>query len=371
MPNVKIVQSAIHIVPVNHRGNWVLIELETEDGLTGWGEGTDSRDEAACIAEMTRIADSLQGQDIDPIAAVAKLMQGVAGDRLSRTPPSALAQALYDLGCRAEGISVAEHLAKDGPVDDNVAFYCNINRRCADRAPDTVAEAGRAVVAAGCTRIKMAPFDEVSPEGLREHGEKLVEPGTARLSALRDAVGPDIDVMIDGHWRFTSEFAPLLATVCRDLGINWIEDPLETWTKKDCDTLRDISGGRVCGGEDMFTYGELEALATSGCVDLLIADVKFVGGPGELNRICKMAASRGLAFAPHNPSGPICTAASAHVTAANPNAEVLEYAFGEVPWRHDFAKGERPSGNGMAVGGPGYGIDIRFENQGAPASASS
>ena len=365
---MKIVRSDIHTVPVNHRGNWVFIELETADGHKGWGEGTDSRDEAACIAEMQRIAKNLQDKDIDPLASAAELMDGVSGERLARTPPSAVAQALYDLACRAEGISLAEHLAADDSVRETVDFYCNINRMCQDREPGTVAEAGRAVVAAGCTRIKMAPFDEVSPEGLRDVGEKLIEPGVARLSALRDAIGPDIDLQIDCHWRFISEFAGSLARHCKELGISWIEDPLDKWIKADCDTLREVSGGRVCGGEDMFTYDELEELAASGCIDLMIADVKFVGGPGELDRICKMAASYGLNFAPHNPSGPICTAASAHVTAANPNAEVLEYAFGEVPWRLDFAKGERPSGNAMAVTGPGLGIEIDFERQGAPVT---
>lgn len=367
---MKIVESAIHVIPVNHRGNWVLIELVSEDGLKGWGEGTDSRNEAACIAEMERLAEGLSGEDIDPLATAANLMVGIADDRLSRTPPSALAQALYDLAGRAEGISVAELLATGAVVEKSVPFYCNINRRCANREPATVAEAGRAVVDAGCSRIKMAPFDEISPEGLREatheKREELTAPGIARLAALREAVGSEIDLMIDCHWRFTPETAPLLATICTDIGITWIEDPFDTWDKAACDILRTVPDGRVCGGEDMFTYGELETLAASGCIDLMVADVKFVGGPGELDRICKMAAAHGLAFAPHNPSGPICTAASAHVTAANPNAEVLEYAFGEVPWRHDFAKGEKPSGDGMAVAGPGFGIEIDFDGQGVP-----
>ena len=363
---MKIISSKVHRIPVNWRGNWVLIELNTEDGLKGWGEGSDSRDEDACVAKMQQIAKSLEGKDIDASATAADLMTGVSRERLPRTPPSAVAQALFDLDCRASGVSAAERLAKGAEIEDSVSFYCNINRRCEDRAPETVAAAGRAVVDAGCTRIKMAPFDEVSPDGLRQQGEKLVEPGVERLAALRKAVGPDIDLMLDNHWRFTAETAPLLASISKEYGVSWIEDPLEKWVKEDCDTLRAISGARVVGGEDLFTYEELESLITSGCIDLVIADVKFVGGTSELDRICKMAGSHGVAFAPHNPSGPLCTAASAHVVAANENAEVLEYSFGEVDWRHAFAKGERPIANRMAVAGPGYGIDIVFENQGEP-----
>jgi len=367
---MKIVSSAVHVIPVNWRGNWVLIELNTEDGLKGWGEGSNSKDEEACVAEMIRLGKSLEGQEIDAAVTSIALMEGLSNERLPRTPPSAVAQALFDLECRAKGISAATQIARANgggiEVDESVAFYCNINRRCEDRKPETVAAAGRLVVEAGCTRIKMAPFDEVSANGLRKDGEKLVEPGVERLAALRKAVGPDIDLMIDNHWRFTSETAPLLASICKEFGISWIEDPLEKWVKKDCDVLRDVSGGRVVGGEDLYTYDDLEDLAKSGCIDLMIADVKFVGGTTELDRICKMAGTHGVGFAPHNPDGPISTASSAHVVAANPNAEVLEYSFGEVEWRHDFGRGERPIGNRMSVAGPGYGVDIIFENQGEP-----
>ncbi|MFL2688379.1 MAG: enolase C-terminal domain-like protein [Alphaproteobacteria bacterium] len=367
---MKISSSAVHIIPVNHRGNWVLIELNTEDGLKGWGEGSNSKDEEPCVAEMMRLGRSLEGNEIDPAATGIRLMEGLSNKRLPRTPPSAVAQALFDLECRASGISAAEKLAcKDNSsakVDQSIAFYSNINRRCEDRKPETIAAAGRLVVAAGCTRIKIAPFDEVSPNGLRTEGEKLVEPGIERLAALRKTIGPDIDLMIDNHWRFTSETAALLASICKEFAISWIEDPLEKWIKKDCDILREVSGGRVVGGEDIYTYGELEDLAKSGCIDLMIADIKFVGGTAELDRICKMAATHGIGFAPHNPDGPISTASSAHVVAANSNAEVLEYSFGEVEWRHSFAKGEHPLGNRMSVSGPGYGVDIVFENQGKP-----
>ena len=101
---MKIISSKVHRIPVNWRGNWVLIELNTEDGLKGWGEGSDSRDEDACVAKMQQIAKSLEGKDIDASATAADLMTGVSRERLPRTPPSAVAQALFDLDCRASGV---------------------------------------------------------------------------------------------------------------------------------------------------------------------------------------------------------------------------------------------------------------------------
>ena len=364
---LKVTSGRVHIIPVNHRGNWVLVEVKSADHQRGWGEASDSKNDSACIEEIRRYIENLKGKDIDPIAAADSLIHGVPNKRLLRTAPSAVAQALYDLSCRIEGISVAKKLSQGHEVPNTVQFYCNINRKSASREPASIAAAGCEALKAGCTNIKIAPFDEVSPQHNPNEVKNLLGLGVARLRALRDAVGPQTQLMIDCHWRFTNETAPMLAAICNDLEITWIEDPLDIWDKSACDELRNISGGRICGGENFYTFGELENLAKSGCIDVLIADVKFIGGPGKLDEVCKMAATYGLTFAPHNPSGPICTAASAQVTAANHNAEILEYAFGEVPWRMAFAKGEHLLGTEITVKGPGLGIDIDFYSQGKPA----
>lgn len=369
---MRITETRVHAFPVNHRGNWVLVQISTANGLCGWGEASDSRDEAACIAEVEQIGDILAGTDIDPREAASALMAGIpAQDRLARTPPSAMAQALFDLAARQQDISVAAMLAGEAPVADAVPVYANVNRMCASRDAETIAAAGKQVIDAGITKVKFAPFDEVSPAALGEQGVSVVEPGVARLKALRDAIGGDAELMIDCHWRFTAETGPLLAEIAQSLDIGWIEDPFDNWNRAAADNLRQRSGGRVTGGEDLFTCDALEKLVSSGCIDVAIADVKFVGGTGELDRICRMAAKHGVAFAPHNPSGPLCTASSAHVVAANPNAEVLEFPFGEVTWREALAAGETLRNGMLTVTGPGYGIDIQPDRAGPPALSAT
>ncbi len=364
---MKIVETKIHTIPVNHRGNWVLVEVTASDGLSGWGEASDSRDEAACIAEIERIGQRLADRDIDPLRTAAKLMDGVAAtDRLARTPPSAIAQALYDLAAREKNVPVAGMLATGDAADTTVPVYANVNRMCASRDAETIAAAGRQVIDAGITKVKFAPFDEVSPQALETEGARITEPGVARLTALREAIGSDATLMIDCHWRFTAATGPLLAEIAKSLDIQWIEDPFDSWDRTAADKLRKQSGGRVTGGEDLYTHAALEKLVSSGCIDVAIADVKFVGGTGELDRMCKMAGQHGVAFAPHNPSGPLCTAASAHVVAANRNAEILEFPYGEVGWRTLLAQGERLLGGRLQVSGPGYGVDIRPDRAGAP-----
>ncbi len=345
----------------------MLLGLETDDGLIGWGEASDSRDEDNCLDLIEELCGGLIDQDVDPATVARNLAQSAPPERMPRTARSAIAHALTELEAKSQNQSVASYLSNNGNVLDTVPVYANINRKVKVRTPEVTAAAARETIDTSITRIKFAPFDEVSPEALEKDGEKVTEPGIARLEALREAVGSEPELMLDLHWRFTPKTVPLLAAIARAFDVSWIEDPLPVFDPKDTGNLRALSGARITGGEALFTYEDLEALTKSGAIDLLIADVKYVGGTVELDRICKMAASHGVSFAPHNPSGPVSTAASAHVVAANANAEVLEYSFGEVPWRFNLAEGEVLKDGYLNVTGPGYGLTIHPDKAGDPA----
>ncbi|MEX2643720.1 MAG: mandelate racemase/muconate lactonizing enzyme family protein [Acetobacterales bacterium] len=364
---MRIVEHRVDSIPVNHRGNWVLVGLFTDDGLWGWGEASDSRDETLCIATLERELAELRQGDDDALEIAARLVAHLPEDKPRRTALSALNQALWDIAARREGRPVAA-LLTPGTPRPTMPLYANVNRMCRDRSPGTVAEAGRDVLARNIRRIKFAPFDEVTPQKLAKHGTGIVAAGRERLRALRDAVGDDTELMLDCHWRFTEDTVPLLAEIAREFAIGWIEDPLPRFEAGQMRRLRDLSGARIAGGEAFMTSEDLLRLAGSGCVDVLIADVKFVGGTGPLHEICRRCADLGIAFAPHNPSGPVSTAASAHVVAANPNAEILEFSFGEVPWRADVGAGEAVTDDSLTIAGPGYGLDIRRDRAGPPAA---
>ncbi|MCG8544334.1 MAG: mandelate racemase/muconate lactonizing enzyme family protein [Alphaproteobacteria bacterium] len=362
---MRIAEYRVHRVPASHRGDWILLEIHDADGTVGWGEGSSSTDDDATASEIEAVMSALAADEHDLARVRDHLATAAPDDKPRRTAFSAIEHAFTDLAARRNGVSVAAMLAgKGASVMDSVPVYANVNRMCRDRAPDTVAAAGRAAMDGGLTRVKFAPFDEVSPERLAAEGTDIAMPGVERLAALRDAIGPDAELMLDCHWRFAPDTVPFLAEQTRALGIDWIEDPLPDFDPGVMQELRDLSGARIAGGEALLMVEDFEALAESGAVDVLIADVKFVGGVGTLDRICKLAAENGLAFAPHNPSGPVSTAASAHVVAANPNGLILEYAFGEVSWRQEFARGEALIGDRMAVAGPGFGIEIDWNAAG-------
>ncbi len=365
---MRITEFECHRIPVNHRGDWVFVRVADDLGNAGWGEASSSGDDDAVIAAMTEMASSLIQVDHDSDALLTQLRQSAPAEKVPRTAASAVEHAVTELVARCAGTSVAEMFAGGGSIKDAVPIYANLNRMCRDRSPDTAAAAARQAVAGGLERVKFAPFDEVTPEGLGREGTGIAEPGADRLRALRDAIGPDIALMVDCHWRFTPETVPYLGDLARELDIGWIEDPLLELDPDEMQRLRDLSGARIAGGEALLLQEDFEALIRSRAVDVLIADVKFVGGVGPLDRICKLAADQGITFAPHNPSGPIATAASAHVVAANPNAEVLEFPFGEVPWRTEFAAGESLIEDHFAVQGPGYGVTLMPDKAGTRAT---
>ena len=366
---MRIEDVAVHRIPVNHRGDWVFVRLVDDAGNVGWGEGSHSTDDDATIARLEHKGAKLRGATVDPSRLLRDIVAGAPADKPGRTVSSALEHAVVDLASRRDGHSVAERFASPGVTPDRtVPVYANLNRMCKDRDPETIRKAAKAALDVGFGSIKFAPFDEVSPENLARDGTDIARPGVERLDALRDAIGTDIDLMIDCHWRFTPDSVPFLGEVARSLDIRWIEDPMPDFDPPTIQRLRDLSGARVTGGEALLVYEDFEALVTSGAVDVLIADVKFVGGIGPLDRICKLAADHGVDFAPHNPSGPVSTAASAHVTAANPNAIILEYCYGEAPWRDAAAVGEEFAGGGLAVAGPGLDIDLDLDAVGPPSS---
>lgn len=365
-PSVIITGARVLTVPVNHRGDWLFVALETSDGHTGWGESSHSRDDAAAARELTGLADALVGTRVEPRAEAARLVEIAPEDFVRRTAWSGVAQALLDLAGRVAGTGVATLLSGGAGTPSTLPLYANVNRMLAERSPDAFAAAGAKVRAAGFSRAKCAPFDEVSPEALYRDGPAILAPGAARLQALRQALGPDVALMIDCHWRFTEAALDALAGIARDVGAFWVEDVLPKEDATLLGRLRDRSGARIAGGEAMISTPAFQALADSGAVDVLIADVKHVGGTEALHRIAAIADARGLAFAPHTPSGPISTAASAHACAAAPNTLFVEFPFGETDWRPAFAEGESVEADRIALSAPGYGVALHPDRAGPP-----
>lgn len=343
---------------VTSRTRWYFVRVEAADGTVGFGECSD----AGSIGKLETLpsevfqsfADVLEDDvDTDQIAAAAR--RAARDGHLSRrTVVGGVEQAVCDIAARRRGLPLWKWLGGDS--EQLVPLYANINRSVGSGAPHVLAEAGVRAVADGFTAVKCAPFDSAMA------GMSPQQTGLARVAALRAAVGEGIDLMVDCHERVpVAGLVPLLPAIAA-LDVGWLEEAVPATDLAGLRTVREATSMRIAGGEFAADARELVPAVEQRLLDIVMPDVKHAGG---LLRAARLAADVGaVEISPHNPSGPIATAASAHLFAAVPRATVLEFAYGEVDWRAELVFGNETIRNGHLVvsPGPGLGIDLDTTN---------
>ena len=322
-------------VRVNRRGDWIFVVLDTEEGLTGIGEASHSGNDHLVCTIVADLSASLIGRDPTNIARLRQEMAGQRMGRIGATAWSAIEQAAQDVRAQAAGMSLAHSLG--GKVRDRIRLYANINRHVEDRSPASFAKAAAAAVEEGFGAIKLAPFDEVKVPDRRQHGDSAAwRPGVGRVRAVREAVGSDVEVAVDCHSRFALSESFGVAAELEPLDVFWFEEPLPV---SDLKGLREVRSGirqSLATAESLFGIDSFHRLLEAGVADVIMPDVKHAGGDGETLLVGELAAMHGVEFAPHNPSGPVASMHSAHVCAAARSFRILEFAWGEVPWRAEL-----------------------------------
>jgi galactonate dehydratase len=177
------------------------------------------------------------------------------------------------------------------------------------REPESYAEAAAAAVGEGFTAVKCAPFDGVHWSSLGEPaGRAALEAGLARVRAIRRAVGQEVDLLVDCHWRFDVPTAHRVAEELAAERLYWLEDPVG---HDDPEQLREVRvrlGTRLAGGERLLGRGGFRELTERRAVDVVMPDLKHVGGILETKKIAALAEVHGVAVAPHSPAGPVAKA---------------------------------------------------------------
>lgn len=332
---MRIARIATVGVRVNHRGDWIFVHVETDEGLTGLGEASHSGNDHLLREHVRELERTLVGLDPTNISHLRTLLRGNRAGRIGGTAWSAIEQACQDL--RGQVMGVPLHQVLGGKVRDRVRLYANINRHVEARTPQGFARAAAQAVKEGFTALKLAPFDEVKASERRRSGAAADwRMGVERVAAVRDAVGPAVEIAVDCHSRFSVKEALAVAEALEPLNLFWFEEPVP---------VRDIAGlaaiakrirQPLATAESLFGAEAFEAVMAGGAADVVMPDVKHAGGLQETLVVGEWATVRGIGFAPHNPSGPVATVASGQVAACVPGFTLLEYAWGEVEWRADL-----------------------------------
>ena len=367
--NLRVTGLDVFIVDVSEKGNWVFVRLNTNQGLTGLGEASHgmpggnrrlegARHMRALLGDFFELVRNESPYDIQQYRDRGRA-KAKAGKLATATAFSAIEQALWDLCGKASGVPVCDLLG--GRLRRDLPLYANINRATIERTPEAFATNAAAAVRQGFRSLKAAPFDGFPP--LTTDFSKAKQLGIACVEAIRKAAGPDVEVYIDCHSFFDVPLAIEVAKRLEPMKLGWYEEPVPP--ERTAETLAIKKGitQRMSGGEILFGMEGFRELCEQNAVDVIMPDVKHCGGLLEGGRIAALAELHGVEVSPHNPAGPVSTAASAHLCAGIPNFRVLEYQWGEVSWRGDLVTPAEVFESGrMRVSSdrPGFGIDLNY-----------
>ena len=354
---VIVTDLEVIVVNVTQRTKWIFVLLTASNGVTGLGEASLGR--RSELNELNSFFQLVEGQspfDIN-LYRTKGWPRASSGNRAVATAFSAIEQALWDIVGKTLNVPVYQLFG--GKHRDSLPVYANINRATSNRTPEGFAEKARQAVADGFKAIKAAPFDGFPPlTATANEISSARQLGVDCVFAIREAVGDDIAIKIDAHSFFDVELSISVAQQLLPANLSWYEEPIAPTQTTNTRRIHESISQTLAGGEFLFGVEGFAPLCEENAVDIIMPDVKHCGGLLEAFRIAAVAEANGVKVSPHNPSGPVSTAASAALCAALPNFEILEYQWGEQPWRSNLVVPNERFVNGAIniSNSPGFGI---------------
>lgn len=330
---MKIASARTHIADTGGGRTWCFVELTAEDGRTGWGEASQSRNDPAAAYEVERLSPLYHGQHPLDLIQRRQALAGWAYEGKSLACAiSALEMACWDLAGQDCGQPVFRLLG--GAAQDSVRLYANISLAAGGASAEAQAAAAHAAVAAGFGAVKLNfGFRPRHPSGSRAIDFWIAE-GVARVAAVREAVGAEVDVLVDLVHQFSEPREALsVARALEPYRPFWLEDPFTWDDPKLCAAFRKECGTRVAGAAALLHRRDFRALLEAEALDVIMPDLKWCGGILEARKLAAQAELYGVTVSPHNFSGPVGCAASAQLAMTLPNFLILEYCFAKPDWR--------------------------------------
>ncbi|MEO8305377.1 MAG: mandelate racemase/muconate lactonizing enzyme family protein [Betaproteobacteria bacterium] len=332
------------IVNVSPKTNWTFVAVTTAAGDLGWGECSLNGWEPMLVDYAAMLALRAIGCDIAESHRVTRYLQHSPGGVVAHAVRSAVEQACTDIRARRAALSI--HALLGGPGRAAIPAYANINRGVTERSPEGFAAAARGALNAGYRAVKVAPFDGVVVEDAAVTPiDARIRAGLDRVFAVRGAIGSDCALMVDCHWRFDEARATRLIRDIAPAALYWLECPISEHPTSfgAIARLRVLArdhGMRLAGAEGIAGPDEAEAICRAALYDVLMPDIKYAGGFRGMRAIADVCTQYDVAFAPHNPTGPIAHLASIHACAAAASVLWLEHQWGESSRFHELIGGD-------------------------------
>jgi len=340
-------------------GSSTCIKIETDDGTAGYGEGVVETTPYAVLAVVDALAEQyLVGRDPTAIRKHRRRIEDALWYFDGPVPTGAVAgieQALWDIKGKSLGVPVYELLG--GPVREDVRIYKWIGAETREDLPTQARER----VDEGYDAIKFSP----TPDDPSAY-PRVVDETREIVRDVREAVGPDVDIMLDPASRWKLAEARHILSEIREFGVLFAEDFIAPKPVETVEKLADSTDIPYALGDRLTGLGEFQSVVQRDAAAVLQPDICHSGGLFELTHIAAVAEERGIRIAPHNPQGPVATAAAVHLDLSIPNFLIQEVAGTEYygAWNNEHIHAdvvEDTDGRIPAPERPGLGVEVDDE----------
>lgn len=350
---MKIISLTTYIVPPR----WLFLKIETDAGVTGWGEPVVEGRALTVEAAVKELGDYLIGKDprlIEDHWTVMHRGGFYRGGPILMSAIAGIDQALWDIKGKALGVPVHELLG--GKLRDSIKVYSWIG---GDR-PAEVADGAREVVARGFQALKMNGTEELQIVDSHDRIDAAVE----RVAMVREAVGSNIGIAVDFHGRVHRPMARMLVKELEPFRLMFIEEPVLSENREALKEIAALGSTPIALGERLYSRWDFKSVFEQGAVDIIQPDLSHAGGITECRKIAAMAEAYDIAVAPHCPLGPIALAACLQLDAVSYNCfiqeqslgihynaanDLLDYAANKDVFRYEDGYVAIPDGPGLGV----------------------
>src|SRR5215469_10592226 len=356
--------TAIRTIVVNaEMRNWVFVKVETDQpGLWGWGEASLEWKTRGVVGTIEDFAEMLVGQNPCDIEHIYQKLYRHSFFRMGIIGMSAISgieQACWDIFGKSLNLPV--YCLLGGAVRDRVRMYThlgggNMKAVYETHDPSPLIDLAAEIVAHGYTALKVVliPYSEPLM------GKECVLRFASSFEKLRVALGDNIDIMIDFHGRTYPAMAIQYIKAIEDLNPYFCEEPVPPENVAALRQVRESVRVPLATGERLTSRFQFREIFEQQACHVIQPDLCHCGGILEAKKIAAAAETYYMGVAPHNPLGPVATAAALHFAFSTPNFLIQEDMLGDVPWRNEITEQHFESQNGywLRTDAPGLGIDI-------------
>ncbi len=341
------------VVVGNPWKNWIFVLVDTDSGITGLGEATGGLSTQPTVAAIEEVKHLVIGKDPRHIHTIWNDLY-LAGFLNVTKEIAGIEMACWDILGKSLGVPV--HTLLGGKMRDSVRVYAN-GWYSGPRTQEGFADRAKVVTDKGYTALKFDPFGDAYLT-MSKHESRVAE---SLVEAVRDTVGPDVDILIEAHDRFTVSQAIEIGNWLEKYEVTWFETPVYS---TDTAALVEVAKRvpvRVIAGERMHDLHEFAQFLATNVTDVINPEPLGVGGVFRSVQIAGLARAHHAQVAFHNAESPLKTAITLQIDAVTPNVFIQE-CFDDFlePWVSDVLKGFVRVKNGEIEipSAPGYGVTL-------------